>query len=374
MPSSVDFHFQSSLRGSSAAGGNNKTSAVKLHRGCSGALHGHGVDKVKSKVTPPPISCQRSCQTTTATTTSPIRQQQYDNESSESIHRRKKSMLGLGQVLHHQGVESKGLPPRSPPKFLTYSTRSLSSSTCSSSSSSRYSPSPGIYDNSPLHWPSSATAAYLEEVSEEDDSLIGCDQWTTTSDRMTCSTSSPIDQGRRQQQLLSPKQHGLVSPPRHHSTPNNSKPYTERNRPLENLTVKRSSNGSSYKSPTTATTSITTTTRDNKLNASGANKRVTDLKNNNPSKPTATTTTRLSRLSSPRSSISSQKSDKSTTSSSSTTRSNNSSCTTTSSRNISNNNGRVNKKPIASNSANNKKPIVANVTQSEVSQSLFFCF
>ena len=59
-----------------------------------------------------------------------------------------------------------------PPKFLTYSIGSLSSSTCSSSSSTRYSdsPSPGIQDqfNSPLQWSFAAANVspnlFLEEV------------------------------------------------------------------------------------------------------------------------------------------------------------------------------------------------------------------
>ena len=126
MPSSVDVHFQSSLRGAA----NNKSPAVKLHRGCSGALHGHGVDKVKSKVVPPPCQRDRSCQQYAYDDHMHVQQQlhsyphNYQQQSSEESSdaespTRRKSMLGLGQVL--PAAESKGLPPRSPPKFLTYS-------------------------------------------------------------------------------------------------------------------------------------------------------------------------------------------------------------------------------------------------------------
>ena len=71
-----------------------------------------------------------------------------------------------------------------PPKFLTYSIGSLSSSTCSSSSSTRYSdsPSPGIQDqyNSPLQWPFAAANVspnlFLEEMCEE--GLDDVDEWS----------------------------------------------------------------------------------------------------------------------------------------------------------------------------------------------------
>ncbi|KZS15441.1 Uncharacterized protein APZ42_019001 [Daphnia magna] len=150
-------------------------------------------------------------------------------------------MLGLGRVLPAPAAQCKSnLPPRSPPKFLAFSTRSLSSSTCSSdqSSSSRYSssPSPGIHDqyNSPLQWPFSGASAassglFLEEVSEEADDDL--DQWSEQHHHRLASTSpcstlasstyeSSIDQGRRL--AMSPYQ-------LRHSTPNRS-PYTERNR------------------------------------------------------------------------------------------------------------------------------------------------
>ena len=284
--SSSEMHFRGSLRDAATQ----KSPPCKLHRGCSGHLHGQGVLKVKSKVDPPP--CQRSlaARDSRSSSRSPVcydRTTLYDrlptysnnnnnnnnnnsssssmtdsrlsyvynnsreaddscyNSSSdvESSPIRKKSMLGLGKVLPAATAESKSiLPPRSPPKFLAFSTRSLSSSTCSSdqSSSSRYSgsPSPGIHDsyNNPLQWPFSAAAAssglFLEEVSEElDDDL---DQWSDQHNNRRpspspspCSTlasstyESSIDQGRR----LAMSPHQL-----RHSTPNRS-PYTERNRP-----------------------------------------------------------------------------------------------------------------------------------------------
>lgn len=264
MPSPVDFHFQSSLRGTA----NNKSPAVKLHRGCSGTLHGHGVDKVKSKVVPAPCQRERSCQQYSAGYDHHYHNGSKQNETFESEDSdaespmRRKSMLGLGHVL--PPAESKGLPPRSPPKFLTYSTRSLSSSTCSSSSSSRYSssPSPGIQDqfNSPLMWPSAAASAgfYLEEVSEEGDGDLDSADWagrtspscsTLTSPNNSFGANSLTDQGRRQR-----PQPPSAPPPRHHSTP--SRPYTERNRASDaankaTVTVKRaiinSGSGSSAK-------------------------------------------------------------------------------------------------------------------------------
>lgn len=310
--SSMEMHFRSSLRDAAS----NKSPPCKLHRGCSGHLHGQGVLKVKSKVDPPP--CHRSLATardSRSSSRSPVcydrgvvpgydlhrgynnhhssremdgggrmssnsyAYNNHNNSSSretddscynsssdvESSPVRKKSMLGLGKVLPAPAsAECKSiLPPRSPPKFLAFSNRSLSSSTCSSdqSSSSRYSgstPSPGIYDypsySNPLQWPLAAAASsglYLEEVSEElDDDL---DQWSDhqhnnnnnnrrpSPSPSPCSTlasstyESSIDQGRR----LAMSPHQL-----RHSTPNRS-PYTERNRP---------SNSSSSSSPATTTT------------------------------------------------------------------------------------------------------------------------
>lgn len=355
MPSSVDFHFQSSLRGA----GNNKSpgSAVKLHRGCSGALHGHGVDKVKSKVVPPPCQRDRTCQQYVYDDHMHIVQQQQQNyhhhhnyqqqtsledSSDAESPTRRKSMLGLGQVL--PAAESKGLPPRSPPKFLTYSTRSLSSSTCSSSSSSRYSgsPSPGIQDqyNSPLQWPFAAANAsaslFLEEVSEE--GLDDLDEWSADRTSPTCSTltsspstnGSPIDQGRR---------HGQQQQQPRHSTP--SRPYTERNRPstttatgdshakLAAPVVRRpiisSSNNNSKNGSGTLHKSPSSSTIEKKVTNTAAinNKRIADLKNVQ-SKTAALTSRSLSRLpssasSTPRSSFSSQKTDNTTKSSKSAT-------------------------------------------------------
>ncbi|XP_046442459.1 unconventional myosin-XVIIIa-like isoform X2 [Daphnia pulex] len=316
--SSMEMHFRSSLRDAA----NNKSPPCKLHRGCSGHLHGQGVLKVKSKVDPPP--CHRSlaaARDSRSSSRSPVcydrgvvpgydlhrgynnhhssretdgggrmssnsyAYNNHNNSSSretddscynsssdvESSPVRKKSMLGLGKVLPAPAsAECKSiLPPRSPPKFLAFSNRSLSSSTCSSdqSSSSRYSgstPSPGIYDypsySNPLQWPLAAAASsglYLEEVSEElDDDL---DQWSDhqhnnnnnnrrpSPSPSPCSTlasstyESSIDQGRR----LAMSPHQL-----RHSTPNRS-PYTERNRP---------SNSSSNGPATTTTKKVTPST------------------------------------------------------------------------------------------------------------------
>lgn len=232
MPSSVDMHFQSSLRGT---GGGHKSPAVKLHRGCSGTLHGHGVDKVKSKVVPSP--CQRTCHSAANNTTATGHDHQ-DGHGEEPAGRRKISMLGLGSVLP---VQSKGLPPRSPPKFLTYSSRSLSSSSgCSSASSSRYSsassPSPGVQDqyNSPLTWPAPLASGgyYLEGVDEEDDSDEVHDsgvmsaEWT---DRTSPSSSSTLASSFG---ANSPADHG--PPPKHHSTPVTSRLLTaDKNRPSQ---------------------------------------------------------------------------------------------------------------------------------------------
>lgn len=314
--SSMEMHFRSSLRDAA----NNKSPPCKLHRGCSGHLHGQGVLKVKSKVDPPP--CHRSlaaARDSRSSSRSPVcydrgivpgydlhRSYNNNNNSSretddscynsssdvESSPVRKKSMLGLGKVLPAPAsAECKSiLPPRSPPKFLAFSTRSLSSSTCSSdqSSSSRYSgistPSPGIYDypsySNPLQWPSAAAASsglYLEEVSEElDDDL---DQWSdhphnnnnrrpSPSPPSPCSTlasstyESSIDQGRR----LAMSPHQL-----RHSTPNRS-PYTERNRP---------SNSSSGPATTTTTKKATPSTlRRSTLNSNNNNKGATSSSSN----------------------------------------------------------------------------------------------
>lgn len=243
--SSTELHFRKSLRDAA----NNKSPPCNLHRGCSGHLHGQGVLKVKSKVDPAP--CQRSvARDTRSSSQSPIAYERtayssretddscYNSSSDvESTPTRKKSMLGLGRVLAPAPESKCTLPPRVPPKFLAFSTRSLSSSTCSSdqSSSSRYSgsPSPGIHDqyNSSLQWPFSVASAssglFLEEVSEEPDGDL--DQWAehhrlaSTSPCSTLASStyeSSIDQGRR----LAMSPHQL-----RHSTPNRS-PNTERNR------------------------------------------------------------------------------------------------------------------------------------------------
>lgn len=262
--SSSELHFRSSLRDAA----NNKSPPCNLHRGCSGHLHGQGVLKVKSKVDPAP--CQRNVSRDTRSSShSPVAHERtssaynsretddscYNSSSDvESTPTRKKSMLGLGRVLPAPAAQCKSnLPPRSPPKFLAFSTRSLSSSTCSSdqSSSSRYSssPSPGIHDqyNSPLQWPFSGASAassglFLEEVSEEADDDL--DQWSEQHHHRLASTSpcstlasstyeSSIDQGRRL--AMSPYQ-------LRHSTPNRS-PYTERNRTAN-------SNSSTHSTPT----------------------------------------------------------------------------------------------------------------------------
>ena len=385
--SSSELHFRGSLRDAA----NNKSPPCKLHRGCSGHLHGQGVLKIKSKVDPPP--CQRSLTSRDSRSSSgspvcydrasPLYSDGHNNNNNhttdissrmsynvynssretddscynsssdvESSPIRKKSMLGLGKVLPAATAECKSiLPPRSPPKFLAFSTRSLSSSTCSSdqSSSSRYSgsPSPGIHDtyNNPLQWPFSAAAAassglYLEEVSEElDDDL---DQWSdhhhsnnnnnrrpspSPSPRSTLASStyeSSIDQGRR----LAMSPHQL-----RHSTANRS-PYTERNRPSTHssskstiqIPIRRSTAvngpGSSNKGATTPTTSnnkkkterITSTTPLIK------NKRVADLKSGGVGQPSSRSSSPgLSRQNSVNSSRSSLNSQKTTTDSPATT-------------------------------------------------------
>lgn len=409
MPSPVDFHFQSSLRGTA----NNKSpdSSVKLHRGCSGALHGHGVDKVKSKVVPAPCQRDRSCQQYSSTNTGydpyhhamqqQLQLQQYadyhhrlgkhhlndtlesEDSDAESTARRKKSMLGLGQVL--PAAESKGLPPRSPPKFLTYSTRSLSSSTCSSSSSSRYSgsPSPGIQDqyNSPLTWPSSAASAgfYLEEVSEEGDIDLDSSEWAERTSP-SCSTlesstngggdslaSLMTDQGRRQQQRPQPPS---TAPPRHHSTPN--RPYTERNRPSSsdskainnkpavkrtiispssnssNSNSKSSSSNNKNKSVGATAKSPSSAVSKKPLNSSNSIKRSDSSKSMTSTTSSSRTYTRQnsppSVSSTPRSSISSIKTDRS-----SSVKSNNNTTT------IANSKNNKNSPPLASNGSRNVK-------------------
>ena len=380
MPSSVDVHFQSSLRGAA----NNKSPAVKLHRGCSGALHGHGVDKVKSKVVPPPCQRDRSCQQYAYDDHMHVQQQlhnyphNYQQQSSEESSdaespTRRKSMLGLGQVL--PAAESKGLPPRSPPKFLTYSTRSLSSSTCSSSSSSRYSgsPSPGIQDqyNSPLQWPFAAANAsaslFLEEVSEE--GLDDLDEWSADRTSPTCSTltsspstnGSPIDQGRRHghQQLQQPR----------HSTP--SRPYTERNRPstaaattggghakpAAPVVVRRPIISSNKDGPNATKRLSSSSTIEKKVATAAAinNKRLSDLKSI-ASKTTTLSSRSLPRLpssasSTPRSSFSSQKTDNTVKSSKSSPGSSSSFATPT------NTAGRVTKRPSSLSTSPNSKTI-----------------
>ena len=392
--SSSELHFRGSLRDAAT----NKSPPCKLHRGCSGHLHGQGVLKIKSKVDPPP--CQRSLTMTSRDSrsssgspvcydrASPLYSDRHNNNNNnhnttdissrmsynvynssretddscynsssdvESSPIRKKSMLGLGKVLPAATAECKSiLPPRSPPKFLAFSTRSLSSSTCSSdqSSSSRYSgsPSPGIHDtyNNPLQWPFSAAAAaaaassglYLEEVSEElDDDL---DQWSDHNHNNNnnrrpspspspCSTlasstyESSIDQGRR----LAMSPHQL-----RHSTANRS-PYTERNRPSTHSSSKSTiqipiRRSTAVNGPGSFNKGATTPTNNNKKKTERItstpstplikNKRVADLKSGSVGQPSSRSSSPgLSRQNSVNSSRSSLNSQKTTTDSPTTT-------------------------------------------------------
>lgn len=251
MPSSTaDAFFQSSLRSASPAGanGHNRDPSPgdpKLHRGCSGVIHGHGCGKVKSKQPAPTQPRDRACQQLVAQYAPSVadsddcwsdkavdvksvtgivvghhhhhhaqQQQQHHHHNhhhnqQEDGPTRKKSMLGLGVVLSGQ-TNNNALPPRCPPPKLSYANRSLSSSTCSSSSSSRpssgigsLSGSPGIYDYNPMTWSTAQqTASWLEQVSEEEDDsavVMGDDEFRRPFGS-PIGTSSPLMKSDQQQQ------------------------------------------------------------------------------------------------------------------------------------------------------------------------------
>ena len=224
--SQMDLHFQSSLRGggeSSVGGGGD----VKLHRGCSGALHGHGVNKIRTRVPQAPCQRDRSCMNGGAPheISCPLYHQVEEPT-------RKKSMLGLGLVLgtNSSGPLSPGRPPRSPPRMLSHANRSLSSSSTSSSSSSKYSsscsgsPSPDPF-SSPLLWPTAAQLMQLERVREEDD----VDYMMTDAGSSSCYSPSPsyssMDQGRpvlRRSNGQHPVSPLYASTPKSHRTNPNS--------------------------------------------------------------------------------------------------------------------------------------------------------
>ena len=187
MPSPIDY-FQLSLRGGDVTQ-RSKQGNVKLHRGCSGALHGHGVSKIK-KSPPSPCARDRSCmaihslgdagdsnadmnchfwndgvdnrkQQTSPKSTAQGRGS-FDDDSSL---RNKNGIYDLYGGGLTTGGNCCGLPPRSPPRSI--STRSLSSQS-SSSSSSRVS-SLSNRSSAPPTPNDSRSPPPLERVYEEED-------------------------------------------------------------------------------------------------------------------------------------------------------------------------------------------------------------
>lgn len=153
-------------------------------------------------------------------------------------------MLGLSLVLHHDARASKTLPPRVPPKRLSYSSRSLSSSS-SSSSSTRYSSSPSpVTDpfNSPLFWPSSAAGMLmLEQVREEDD--LGSEPYChnngnscSNSDPPSSTPTSPSPSSCSTLRSSPSSDQGRPPPPSRSPL----KPYAEKRNPAATPTVKSS--------------------------------------------------------------------------------------------------------------------------------------